>query len=87
MGEGCNDTRTQTRMIQMALHFSGGEAHDYNMECLLMLTDTDYAIYAYDAKREIRFASQMPRTHNDGNAETLNANRTDRLQRNTIQIC
>ena len=65
----------------MALHFSGGEAHDYNMECLLMLTD------AYDAKREIRFASQMPRTHNDGNAETLNANGTDRLQRNTIQIC
>ena len=34
-------------MIQMALHFSGGEAHDYNMECLLMLTDTDYAMYAY----------------------------------------
>ena len=55
VGEGCSDTRTQTRMIQMALRFSGGETHDYRY----------YAIYAYrfmhaDARCDLRY--RMPDT-------------------------
>ena len=46
VGEGCSDTQTQTRMIQMALHFSGGEARDYRYG-MLDNAYRYYAIYAY----------------------------------------